>query len=108
LKDEFPDIEFTVVLANVSNNSRIGSIFSTYSFDIVFHAAAYKHVPLVENNPQEAVCVNVLGTVNVVRQSIAHGVKKFIMISTDKAVNPVGVMGASKRVAEMYIQALEQ
>lgn len=82
-------------------------LFSVYHPDIVYHAAAYKHVPLMELNPSEAIQTNVVGTMNLAGRSAKYDVKKFIMISTDKAVNPTNIMGASKRIAEMYIQALQ-
>ena len=103
-----PSLTFITELANISNMFRLEMIFSKYSFDIVYHAAAYKHVPLIERNPLEAIYVNVLGTVNLSVLAVDKKVGKFVMISTDKAVNPTNVMGASKRVAEMYVQSLQE
>lgn len=95
-----------VIMGDVSNESRIEWIFSKYKPQLVYHAAAYKHVPMMEENPYEAVKVNVFGTKILADASIRHGVERFVMISTDKAVNASNVMGATKRVAEMYIQSL--
>ena len=95
---------FEVVLASVRDKDRLQEVFDQYSPQIVFHAAAHKHVPMMEKNPKEAVKNNVFGTLNVARQSTAHGVDKFILISTDKAVNPTNIMGATKRIAELVIQ----
>ena len=94
---------FHVIVADVRNEIRLNQIFEEFKPKIVFHAAAYKHVPLMENNPHEAVSVNIGGTINVANMSIKHGVNKFVMVSTDKAVNPTNVMGATKRIAELYI-----
>jgi len=104
----YPNLNFIIELANISNMSRLGVLFSNYTFDIIYHAAAYKHVPIIERNPHEAVFVNILGTVNLASLSITHKIKKFVLISTDKAVNPTNVMGASKRAAEMYVQSLQE
>ena len=108
LEQNFPDLNFTTVLADVRNIERLEMIFTSFKFHLVFHAAAYKHVPLIEKNPYEAVGVNITGTVNLANLSVQHGIDKFVMISTDKAVNPTNVMGASKRAAEMYVQSLQE
>lgn len=102
-----PELNFKTELADISNAYRMELLFDKYDFDIIYHAAAYKHVPMIERNPHEAVYVNILGTVNLALNATQQGVGKFVMISTDKAVNPANVMGASKRVAEMYVQALQ-
>ena len=107
LKLNYPKLNFVSELADISNKNRMEFIFSKYNFDILYHAAAYKHVPLIEKNPYEAVNVNVLGTKILADLSIKHQLKKFVLISTDKAVNPTNVMGASKRVAELYVQSLQ-
>ncbi len=99
---------FDVVVGDVTNFSRMVQVFERYHFDMVFNAAAYKHVPLMEENPFEAIRVNVGGTQLLAQMSIQYKVKKFVMISTDKAVNPTNVMGASKRICEMYIQSQSQ
>lgn len=108
LKKDFPELDFVTELADISNMYRLELLFEKYAFDIVYHAAAYKHVPLIERNPHEAIYVNIMGTVNLSIISAKKKVRKFVMISTDKAVNPTNVMGASKRAAEMYVQALQQ
>jgi len=97
---------FSVELADIRNEERIKNIFEENQIDLVFHAAAYKHVPLMENNPYEAVRVNIFGSSLIMKQAMIHGIEKFIMVSTDKAVNPTNVMGATKRVAEMYANCL--
>ncbi|WP_434035440.1 polysaccharide biosynthesis protein [Formosa sp. 4Alg 33] len=111
LQQEFIQNEverFEVIIADVRTVIRMDQLFSKYKPDIVFHAAAYKHVPLMENNPYEAVSVNVGGTINLANISVKHKVKKFVMISTDKAVNPTNVMGATKRIAELYMSCLHK
>jgi FlaA1/EpsC-like NDP-sugar epimerase len=100
----YPNAPFEVVVGDIRNKERMKRVFSVYKPEIVFHAAAYKHVPLMENNPSEAIFTNVKGTQNLVDCSVLNNVEKFVMISTDKAVNPTNVMGASKRIAEMYAQ----
>lgn len=95
------------VVASVKDAFRMDNIFDTYKPDIIYHAAAYKHVPLMEQNPYEALCVNVFGTKVIADLSVKHEVEKFVMISTDKAVNPTNIMGASKRIAEIYIQSIK-
>lgn len=96
------------VIGDIRNFERMKNVFETYKPQFVFHAAAYKHVPLMEENPSEALLTNVKGTKNLVDLSLLFSVKKFVMISTDKAVNPTNVMGASKRIAEMYVQVMNQ
>ena len=98
---------FKAIVADVRCPVRMNQILTENRPEIIFHAAAYKHVPLMENNPQEAVRVNVGGTINIADLSVKHGVTKFVMISTDKAVNPTNVMGATKRIAELYISCLK-
>lgn len=107
MKELYPDINFKFILADISNYSRLEPIFKKYQFSMVYHAAAYKHVPLVEENPHEAVLVNVLGTKNLSLLACKYKVNRFVMVSTDKAVNPTNVMGASKRVAELFVQSLQ-
>lgn len=107
MKKTFPDQEFVFYLADVSNKYRLESLFQKYNFSMVYHAAAYKHVPMIESNPHEAVNVNVLGSRLLADLSSKYKVNRFVMVSTDKAVNPTNVMGASKRVAELYVQSLQ-
>ena len=101
-------LKLTVLIASVRDYDRMNSILDKYKPDIIFHAAAHKHVPLMENSPMEAIKNNVIGTFNVATLAQFHNVKKFVMVSTDKAVNPTNVMGASKRCCEMIIQYLSQ
>ncbi|MBT8393248.1 MAG: polysaccharide biosynthesis protein [Bacteroidia bacterium] len=96
------------IITDVRNFDRLDQLFTKYRPDIIFHAAAYKHVPLMERNPYEAVGVNVSGTINVADLAVKHGVDKFVLVSTDKAVNPTNVMGATKRMAELYINCLKE
>lgn len=100
-------LNITCIVADVRNEKRMDSIFEKFKPDMVFHAAAYKHVPFMEENPYEAVLVNVFGTKTIADLVIKHQAKKFVMVSTDKAVNPTNVMGATKRIAEMYITSLQ-
>ncbi|WP_283636520.1 polysaccharide biosynthesis protein [Aquaticitalea lipolytica] len=98
---------FVAVVADIRDYKRMEQLFDLYKPKLVFHAAAYKHVPLMENNPYEAVSVNIIGTKNVATLAVKHAVHKFVLISTDKAVNPTNVMGASKRIAELYVNCLK-
>lgn len=107
MREKFPNIHFKFVLADISNRHRIEPLFQKYNFSMVYHAAAYKHVPLVEENPHEAILVNILGSKNLSTLASKYKVNRFVMISTDKAVNPTNVMGASKRAAELFVQALQ-
>lgn len=108
LKETINFFDFEIVIGSTTNPYRVKKVFSTFNPSIVFHAAAYKHVPMMENNPTEAIFNNVYATKLMANYSIEFGVDKFIMISTDKAVNPTNVMGASKRIAEIYIQTLNK
>ena len=106
LEEQYPDVEFVPIMGDVRMPARVESVFSRFHPQYVFHAAAYKHVPLMEENPCEAVHTNVYGTRTVADLSVKYEVDKFVMVSTDKAVNPTNVMGASKRLAEIYVQSL--
>jgi FlaA1/EpsC-like NDP-sugar epimerase len=106
LRKKFPELNLVSLVGDVKNLSRLSSIFQSYHPSVVFHCAAYKHVPLMELNPSEAVLNNILGTKNIADISKLSGVEKFVLISTDKAVNPVNIMGASKRIAELYLQSI--
>ena len=108
LKRKFPELPFDVVIASIRDRDRVDQIMSRYRPQLIFHAAAHKHVPLMEFNPMEAVKNNVFGTLNLAQSASIYGVKRFVMISTDKAVNPTNVMGCTKRVAEMIIQAMDK
>ena len=105
---EWPNITAHTIVASIANADRMEKIFQTYKPDYVFHAAAYKHVPMMENNPSESIQNNVWGTKIIADLSVKYGVKKFVMISTDKAVNPTNVMGCSKRICEIYCQSLNK
>lgn len=106
LQQQYPNTRFIPIIADVRNRDRIESIFNETRPDVVYHAAAYKHVPLMENYPGEAIQANVLGTKNMADIAVKYKVERFVMISTDKAVNPTNIMGASKRIAEIYVQSL--
>ena len=108
LKINYPDAKVVTLIGSIRNVSRLESVFAQYKPDIVYHAAAHKHVPLMEVSPDEAVKNNVVGTWNVARMADKYGVKKFVMISTDKAVNPTNVMGATKRICEMIVQTYNE
>ena len=105
---QFPDIKAETIVTTICSKSRMEHIFKTYLPDYVFHAAAYKHVPMMENNPCESIQNNAYGTKILADLAVKYGVKKFVMISTDKAVNPTNVMGCSKRICEIYVQSLNQ
>ena len=106
LEGRFPHLNFVPVIGDVRQPDRIDYVFRTWHPQVVFHAAAYKHVPLMEENPCEAVLVNVFGTRNIALKCIEYDVEKMVMISTDKAVNPTNIMGCSKRLAEIFVQSL--
>lgn len=108
MEKDFPDIKAETIVTSISRVTRMDALFRKYRPDYVFHAAAYKHVPMMEDNPSEAVLNNVYGTKVIADLSVKYGVKKFVMISTDKAVNPTNVMGCSKRICEVYVQALDR
>ena len=105
---KMPYLNKKVIIASVRDKGRLSQIFNSYKPDIVFHAAAHKHVPLMEDNPTEAIKNNVIGTLNVAKCASKYNAKKFVLISTDKAVNPTNVMGATKRLCEMIIQAIDK
>ncbi|MBR0299330.1 MAG: polysaccharide biosynthesis protein [Bacteroidales bacterium] len=105
---DFPDVKADAVVTSISRRTRMEAVFESFRPDYVFHAAAYKHVPMMEDNPSEAVLNNIYGTKIIADLSVKYGVKKFVMISTDKAVNPTNVMGASKRICEIYVQSLDR
>ena len=108
MKNQYPDIKAETVVTSICKQDRMESIFSSFRPDYVFHAAAYKHVPMMEDNPSESIQNNVWGTKVIADLSVKYGVKKFVMISTDKAVNPTNVMGCSKRICEIYVQSLDK
>lgn len=108
LKKKFPELDLLVLIASVRNTARMNHIFETHKPDIVYHAAAHKHVPLMEDSPHEAIKNNVFGTYKVARAAGENHVKRFVMISTDKAVNPTNIMGASKRICEMIVQTFNK
>jgi FlaA1/EpsC-like NDP-sugar epimerase len=106
MKEDYPDIKAITLVASIANEARMEKVFADFRPDYVFHAAAYKHVPMMEDNPSESIRNNVYGTKVIADLSVKYGVKKFVMISTDKAVNPTNVMGCSKRICEIYVQSL--
>ena len=108
MEKDFPDVPCQVIVTSISRRTRMTYIFESFRPDYVFHAAAYKHVPMMEDNPSEAILNNVYGTRIIADLSVKVGVKKFVMISTDKAVNPTNVMGCSKRICEIYVQSLDR
>ena len=108
LLSQFRDIRITTLIGSVRDRKRLEDIFSIYEPDVVFHAAAHKHVPLMEDSPMEAIKNNVFGTLNTVEIASLYNVKKFVLISTDKAVNPTSIMGATKRICEMIIQGIDK
>ena len=105
---DFPDVPYEAVVTSISRRTRMEHVFRSFRPEFVFHAATYKHVPMMEDNPSEAVLNNVYGTKIIADLSVECGVKKFVMISTDKAVNPTNVMGCSKRICEIYVQSLDR
>ncbi|MBR4229003.1 MAG: polysaccharide biosynthesis protein, partial [Bacteroidales bacterium] len=108
MQRDFPDIPVDVVVTSIDRRTRMEYIFDTFRPEYVFHAAAYKHVPMMEDNPSEAVLNNIAGTKILADLSVKYGVDKFVMVSTDKAVNPTNVMGCSKRICEIYVQSLNE
>ena len=108
LRRNYPSLNLVTLIGSVRNTNRINSVMSTYRPEIVFHAAAHKHVPLMEDSPNEAIKNNVIGTYKTATAAVACGVKKFVLISTDKAVNPTNIMGASKRLCEMVVQMMDR
>ncbi|MBK5214493.1 MAG: polysaccharide biosynthesis protein [Flavobacteriaceae bacterium] len=108
LKKTYPDLSYFCYLADVTKLGRMEGIFAKYQFDMVYHAAAYKHVPMIERHPREGIRNNTMGTRILAELACKYGCKRFVMISTDKAINPSNVMGATKRAAEMYVQALQR
>ena len=108
MENQYPGLPAETVVTSICNEAHMESIFKRFRPDYVFHAAAYKHVPMMEDNPSEAVLNNIYGTKVIADLSVKYGVKKFVMVSTDKAVNPTNVMGCSKRICEIYVQSLDQ
>lgn len=108
LRMKHPDLHLQVLIGSVRNEARVNAIFEAYKPDIVYHAAAHKHVPLMEDSPREAIKNNVFGTLKVAQAADKYGAKRFVLISTDKAVNPTNIMGASKRICEMIVQSLNR
>ena len=108
MRNDYPDIAAETIVTSITNEERMDNIFAKYKPHYLFHAAAYKHVPMMEDNPSESILNNIRGTKIIADLSVKYGVKKFVMISTDKAVNPTNVMGCSKRICEIYCQSLNQ
>ena len=108
MNKDFPNVKYKAVVTNIDRRTRMEHVFAEFRPDFVFHAAAYKHVPMMEDNPSEAVLNNICGTKIIADMSVKYGVKKFVMVSTDKAVNPTNVMGCSKRICEIYVQSLDR
>lgn len=108
LRNNFPHVNYSIFLADVTKKGRMEGIFKKFNFDVVYHAAAYKHVPMMERHPREAIRTNIIGTRTLAELSVKYGCERFVMVSTDKAVNPSNVMGASKRAAEMFVQSLQR
>lgn len=108
LRREHPELTLDVCIGSVRDRRRVDDLLDTYQPDLIFHAAAHKHVPLMEDSPNEAIKNNVFGTYNMAQSAAAHGVKRFVLISTDKAVNPTNIMGASKRLCEMVVQMMDR
>lgn len=108
LKKNFPELDFQCYLADITTEGRMEGIFAKFNFNLVYHAAAYKHVPMIEKHPREGIRTNTLGTRIIAKLASKYGCGRFVMISTDKAVNPSNVMGATKRAAEMYVQAFQR
>ena len=108
MNKDFPEVKYKAVVTNIDRRTRMEHVFADFRPDFVFHAAAYKHVPMMEDNPSEAVLNNICGTKIIADMSVKYGVKKFVMVSTDKAVNPTNVMGCSKRICEIYVQSLDR
>ena len=108
LKEDFPDMNMSVLIGSIRDRNRLHEVFSKYKIDVVFHAAAHKHVPLMEDSPKEAIKNNVFGTLNLALEASEANVSRFVMISTDKAVNPTNIMGATKRLCEMIVQAMDK
>ena len=108
LRDKYPDLDLEVLIGSVRDSRRMNQIFEDYHPDIVYHAAAHKHVPLMEDSPCEAIKDNTMGTYKTAYAAMTHGCKKFVLISTDKAVNPTNIMGASKRLCEMVVQTFDR
>ena len=108
LKKKYPNLKLEVIIGSVRDSRKIFKVFETYRPEIVYHAAAHKHVPLMEDSPCEAIKNNAIGTYKTAYAAMTHGCKRFVLISTDKAVNPTNIMGASKRLCEMVIQAFDR